>query len=1084
MESNFLFLENEYPVLSRLGYLAEAYLYTDPNSCLVKLGMLAENIVGIMMKLDGLTVPPELDDTNANRIRTLKKNNLLPVEIDNILYSIRKTRNVAAHENYESAERCKVLLQMAWQLSLWFMQTYGRISFKAHNFVMPVEEPTAADYKKLLEQKEAEAQKLAERIRLIEKQAVTNDERAKRGSKNKVNLTEAETRLIIDMQLRQVGWDADTPNLRYSKGARPQKSKNTAIAEWPTDSKVGDKGFADYAFFVGEKLVAITEAKRSFTDIPSVIDNQCKDYALCIKKEHSGYQLGNWGDYKVPFVFATNGRKYLKQLDTKSGIWFLDLRQNFNVARALQGWMSPDGIMQMLSDDVAQAEKKLESTPYDLLTDQQGLNLRYYQVEAIQAAENAIVGGKKTALLSMATGTGKTRTVIGMIYRFLSTGRFHRILFIVDRNSLGEQAEDFFKDLKIEDLKTLDQIYDIKELGEKEIEPETKIQVATVQSLVKRIMYNEEDKALSVTDYDLIIVDEAHRGYILDKEMSEEEQLYRNQDDYVSKYRTVIEYFDAVKIALTATPALHTTDIFGAPVYTYSYRQAVIDDYLVDHDAPHIIKTELSTNGIKYKKGERMAIYDPVTNTLTNSAELEDEVVFDVEKFNRQVITENFNRVVLTEIAGELNPEGDGKTLIFAVNDNHADLVVKILKEIYAPTGLDNDAIMKITASIYNGNQKKIEEQIRKFKNERYPNIVVTVDLLSTGIDVPPITSIVFLRCIKSRILFEQMLGRATRLCPEINKDHFDIYDAVGVYKTLEPVTNMKPVSADANATFCDLLDGLEVLDDEAFIKKQIDMIIVKLQRRRRKFTEEQAEQFEYESGGKTSQQFVKKLRGLSLAEAREQLLSLRSFFQKLDESGPEGSRPVVVSDKPDALRLHTRGYGDNMKPGDYLDAFRDFIVNNMNEVAALKVVCTSPGNLTRKGLHDLKMELDNKGFTEKQLNSALKDYKNEDYAADIISLVRRYAIGSALLSHEERIKKAVEKLKHSHKFTRMESDWLDRIEKALINETVIDREMFDSGAFKNEGGYNKLNKIFNNNFDKVILELNDYLYEDGGKTA
>ena len=161
---------------------------------------------------------------------------------------------------------------------------------------------------------------------------------------------------------------------------------------------------------------------------------------------------------------------------------------------------------------------------------------------------------------------------------------------MVDRTALGDQAQDVFSEVKIEDLMTLDEIYNIKKLGDKDIDKETKIHVATVQSLVKRIIYNEGETMPSVTDYDLVIIDEAHRGYILDKEMGEDELLYRNQEDYVSKYRTVIEYFDAVKIALTATPALHTTEIFGKPVFNYTYREAVIEGYLTDHDAPHNLK--------------------------------------------------------------------------------------------------------------------------------------------------------------------------------------------------------------------------------------------------------------------------------------------------------------------------------------------------------------------------------------------------------------------------------------------------------------------------------------------------------------
>lgn len=308
------------------------------------------------------------------------------------------------------------------------------------------------------------------------------------------------------------------------------------------------------------------------------------------------------------------------------------------------------GIMELLEKDIAAANNVLQNTPMDLLRDPDGLNLREYQIRAIETAEKAVVNGQKTVLLSMATGTGKTRTILGMIYRFIKSNRFKRILFLVDRTTLGEQAEDVFKEVKIEELMTLDEMYNIKGLDNKDIDKETKIQISTVQSLVNRL-FSPCDTMPSVTDYDLIIVDEAHRGYTLDKEMGETEMIYRDQEDFISKYRSVIEYFDAVKIALTATPALHTTEIFGKPIFDYSYRAAVIDGYLVDHDAPHNIKTKLRVEGINYNKGEQLALYDPVTGEMINGDVLEDDMKFEIDSFNRKVITEKFNRTVFEEVA-------------------------------------------------------------------------------------------------------------------------------------------------------------------------------------------------------------------------------------------------------------------------------------------------------------------------------------------------------------------------------------------------------------------------------------------------
>lgn len=1104
LKSNFDFLEKRWPLLSSIGSTAEKYIYTDSNSCLIKLGQFAEVIVHLMFKLDGIN-EPDKENTNDNRIKILKKEGLLPREIDDVLFALRKTRNIAVHDLYESIEKSKILVEFAYNLGVWFMQTYGDWNYESNKFIVPEDTSKEMDFEAIIKIQEEKIKELNEKLQsksandsddsVSEEKVISIAERRKRSnsSADRIKLSEKETRYLIDEQLRKVGWEADTLNIRYSKGTRPQKGRNLAIAEWPTNSKTLKRGYVDYALFVGTQLVGVVEAKRNHVDVSSVIDYQCKEYASNIKSEDSKYIIGKWGEYSVPFLFATNGRKYLKQLETKSGIWFLDVRNSANISKAQQGWPSPNGLMELLDKDIDKADKELKSTGYEILTDKDGLNLRDYQVKAIKATEKAIidgermiidgkeevVDGKQKVLLSMATGTGKTRTILGMIYRFITTKRFKRILFLVDRTSLGEQAQDVFEEVKLEDLQTLDEIYNIKKLEDKEIDKETVIHVATVQSMVKRIMYNEGETMPAVTDYDLVIIDEAHRGYILDKEMGEDELLYRNQDDYVSKYRTVIEYFDAVKIALTATPALHTTEIFGKPVFNYSYREAVIDGYLVDHDVPHDIGTKLSTEGIHYDKGETVAIYDPVTGEITNSDEIEDELNFEVESFNRRVITESFNRTVLEEIARYINPEGDGKTLIYAVDDSHADLIVKILKEIYEAYGVDNNAIMKITGSVGGGNKKKILEAIKRFKNEQYPSIAVTVDLLSTGIDVPEINTLVFMRRIKSRILFEQMLGRATRLCPEIGKTHFEIFDPVGVYESLEPVNTMKPLVANKTASFDDLINGLEVLETTDQKKNAIDILIGKLQRKKRNLNKEGLEHFESLSGGKNPTEFIKELQSMGTEKAEQVILKNRKLFEMMNEGNYSPTKSVVISFKEDKLVYHTRGYGKAKKPEDYLDEFKTFIEENKDKIDALNIVCTRPKELTRNTLKSLKLELDRYEFTELQLNSAWKELSNEEITADIITFIRKQALGSPLVSHEERIKNAVNKLKKNHKFSKIELDWLNRIEKQLLNDSILNEETFETGAFELKGGYKVINKIFGNKLDEIISEINEYLYED-----
>lgn len=914
------------------------------------------------------------------------------------------------------------------------------------------------------------------------KQDALSDFYSTQSSQNE--LTEKETRELIDKQLRQVGWEADTKALRYSNGTRPAKGRNIAIAEWPVDSDVVDGGAADYALFIGEKLVGFIEAKKWGKDVASEIDFQGKEYARSVRPCDYSLCIGEWGEYHVPFIFATNGRDYSEQVKTKSGIWWLDLREKSNIPSALLGWMSPDGMSEKLKEDIEGRNKRLKALPFDFLRAPSGLGLRYYQLNAIQAAEKAIIEGKKAALLAMATGTGKTRTVLGMIYRFLKTERFRRILFLVDRSELGTQALDVFKEVKLEELMTLDEIYDVKGLDDTTVEKETKIHVSTVQGLVKRILYcGDDDTRPAVSDYDLIIIDEAHRGYIFDKEMSDTEILFRDQRDYQSKYRYVVDYFDAVKIALTATPALHTTQIFGEPVYTYTYPEAVLDGYLVDHDAPHLISTELSREGIHFKKGETVTGYYPRTNV--HSWELEDEMDFAVEQFNRRVITEAFNREVLKEVAHHIDPEASktqGKTLIYAVNDQHADLIVKILREIYAETGVSNDAILKITGSVANGNKDRIKKAIRRFKNEEYPSIVVTVDLLTTGVDVPSITNLVFIRRVKSRILFEQMKGRATRLCPEINKDHFDIYDCVGVCEALKNVDTMQPVGVNPYVTFIELVDGLHELKEQEHIEAQVAQIIAKLRRKVQRIQKEEEASFNKHfadhAEGLTPQQFIERIKDLLTHVAKEELIEHRPLFAWLDNVKLKGD-PILISTKPDGGIQHTRGFGNGADtPEDYLEAFTRYISENRDVIAALSLVCTKPSDLTRDSLKSLERALARAGYTEQHLNTALSQMSNAEITADIISIIRKQALGTPLLNHEDRIRQAVNALRKAHNFSKTELNWLDRIEKYLLKETVLTVDSFNEAIqFKEKGGFATVNKVFGNHLYELINELNHYLY-------
>ena len=1086
MRSNFEFLKAIEPaILYRIAYLAETYLYTDPNGCLMKLRQFAEVMVNEVFQIEHIALPH--DNNQANRISVLKREGIIEHHLGSILNQLRQRGNEAAHGGFDSVSSAKTNLQMAYKLAQWYALSYGE-GTGGHTFVMPQEgdTPNIAELQAEKEAQEQQIKVLTEQLLALQKQqsywqaAQTKEfinaqkERARRTEQyvKSLQLSEAETRQLIDAQLREAGWQADTEHLRYSKGTRPEKGKNLAIAEWPTD-----KGFADYALFAGLQLVGIVEAKAQEQNISSILASQCKDYSTHIKQEHASYLIGQWGDYQVPFLFATNGRRYFKQLDTMAGIWFLDVRDSSNIPRALQHWKSPQGLLEDLAQDIAKATQNLAQTSYDLLRDPNGLNLRPYQIRAVEASEKALAEGYRSVLLSMATGTGKTRTLLAMIYRFLAAKRFKRILFLVDRNVLGKQALDVFKDVKLEDLQTLYNIYPINSLSEKTIEKETKIQLSTVQAMVRRILYNEGEDMPSVSDYDLVIVDEAHRGYILDKEMSEDEFAFRNQEDFSSKYTMVVDFFDAVKIAVTATPALHTTELFGKPVFEYSYREAVLDGFLVDYNLPHHIFTQQRIEGIHIPKGATIEIYDPETNEVRPLSDIPDELNFEVEQFNRNVITEGFNRAVLEEVSLYLDPTGEGKTLIFAVDDAHADLVVKLLKEIYAEQGVDNDAIQKITGSI--GDRKRVEEAVNKFKNDTYPNIVVTVDLLTTGVDVPEITALVFLRFVKSRILFEQMIGRATRLCPKINKESFEVYDPVGVFDFFTEVSEMVPIVVNPTTTLEDIINGFEHTENPELIAKYTQQLLARLQRRTKNISQQDFDYFCSLSQGVSPKDFLATLKNTPTEQVKTFIKENVKAIACLFYSHPKTVKYKYISDRPDEVREHYVGYGKTEKrPGDYIEQFSAYIAENRNKLTALNLLCTRPSELTRSDLKHLYLEMAQEGYTLKELNQAWNNAKNVEITADLIGMIRTLALGNILVDYKVRLDNAFEKLKQTHSFNAMETKWLDRIKTFLEKEQYIEKADFDTGAFQNAGGYEKLNKVFKNHLGEIVEELKEYLFE------
>ena len=1175
--TNFGFLKEHNPVFLDLASNAERIFSSDPNTTLIKLRQLGEALAQDLASRCDVSFDERT--TQADLLGLLQRKLYLDKNIKDIFHRLRTEGNKANHTFETSHREAMDSLKLARSLCAWYHQTFGKqgSNFKPKAFIAPsdpshqlqelhqqirqlssqlntatgqisdkeklarLKDQEREEYRQLAEMMDEEARELAEQnkrqeieltaeiqkfkehIKQLQKQITQNEQdNVKQPIKVKLRAfipSEDDARILIDEQLRQAGWMVDSQVMTQSRGEVPEVGKNKAIAEWTMKN-----GRADYIFFVGLTPIAAIEAKKQNANVASKLQ-QAERYAKGIEmidamkpawelvSKESAWQVDDTS-YDIPFVFSCNGRPYIKQLAEQSGIWFRDVRKGSNIAKPLQQFYSPEGLLDLLKRDIEEAQNKLKQESFAYL------GLRDFQVEAVQAVEDGLEEGRRSFLLAMATGTGKTRTIIGLIYRFLKTERFKRILFLVDRTALGDQAFDSMQEMTLEQNQTLSKIYNVAELGDMAIDAETRVHVTTVQAMVQRIF--NSDNPPNIDQYDCIIVDEAHRGYTLDQEMTAGELAVRDASQYLSSYRRAIDYFDAVKIGLTATPAKHTSEIFGKPVYNYSYREAVAADWLIDYEPPIRYETLLTKNGIHLDKGERVTRINTMTGNI-DTAELEDELDFDITGFNRTVITEGFNRVICQQLAQEIDPNGKDKTLIFCATDLHADMVKRLLDEAFSELYEDDynaAAVKKIT-----GASDKVNQLIRQYKNEKYPSIAITVDLLTTGINVPSISHLVFLRRVKSRILFEQMIGRATRRCDDIGKTVFKVYDPVDLFASLEDVNTMKPLVKKPNITIKQLIDELITSDSEVSNESQevieqtpsnepdytqhqvsekdrtpyvttkdmqqhneqvLDELSQKLMRVLRK-AENRAER---NPELKTKLNELEELWGVppaklhqtlhegGIAHAKAFLIKHNNLLNQLTEvkylTGSE--HMPVIYDGEDELVSREQSFGEHERPADYLDSFDTFIKNNLNKSVALNVIATKPKDLTRDELREVKMLLDSEGYTEAKLQSAWRNNTNQDIAASIVGHIRRAAIGETLISFEQRVNQAMESIYSSQPWTPIQRKWLDRLAKQLKHETVVDKQ-FVNKRFADKGGSKQFDKVLQNKLDSVLEQLSEALW-------
>jgi len=565
----------------------------------------------------------------------------------------------------------------------------------------------------------------------------------------------------------------------------------------------------------------------------------------------------------------------------------------------------------------------------------------------------------------------------------------------------------------------------------------------------------------------VIIADECHRGYTA-------------QED--SKWREVLNHFDGIKIGLTATPAAHTAAYFKQIVFRYDYERAVREGFLVDYDAI-AIQSDITLQGVFLQEGEEVGLINTDTGQLTFEI-LEDErelpaltteIDWTAPDRNRKIIQE-VNKYFLDQ---EKQLGHFPKTLIFAQNDishiSHCDRLVEILREEF---NRGDDFVQKITCS---QTVDRPLQRIREFRNRKNPGIVITVDMLSTGVNVPKIENIVFLRPVKSRILFEQMMGRGTRRCSEIHKTHFTVFDCFNgslleFFRKTTGITAEAPVKSTKS-----IEEIIQAIANNEEREYNIRVLSKRLHRISKNITQEGRNQFHYVLACDLAE-FAKTMDQRLEKEWDKTIRILQSkTFLDLCENYPRPERKFLRADSAEdyvSSRIVFRAKdGRELGPQDYLQEFEKFVKENPQHIGALEILLKRPQDFDVSQLRSLREALsiqpDNliDKFTEKNLRRA---YNKE--LADIISIIRHAAKSSELLTPELRVDKALEKVKSTRSFTEEQEKWLALIRRHLIENLLMEEEDIDQlPIFTREGAsWSKLNKIFDNKLETIIQEINE----------
>jgi len=910
----------------------------------------------------------------------------------------------------------------------------------------------------------------------------------------------------IDRQLRACGWiiqNRSQINLNEGQGV--------AVREYPTDA-----GPADYVLFVDGKPVGVIEAKRAEEGHRITMhEDQARDYASA--------KLKYLNNERLPFVYLSTG-------DVTA---FTDFRDPKPRGRNVFSFHKPATLSEWL-----RKTKSLRASLHDLpeLTTS---GLRDCQTNAIRNLEKSFKDNRSRALIQMATGAGKTYTAITFIYRLLKYTNAGKILFLVDTKNLGEQAEqEFMLYLPNDDNRKFTELYGVHRLKSRYIPDDNHVYISTIQRLYailkgqdldesaedenpnekwqpKEIPPVEYNEKLPIEYFDFIVIDECHRS------------IY-------NLWMQVLDYFDAFQVGLTATPDARTYAYFRQNLVSeYSHEMAVADGVNVGYDV-YLIETRITRQGATLWKGQYIEHRELLTRKKRYELQDEDEE-YTARQLDKEIVNPNQIRTVIRAFRDRLpeifpdrfDQNGNfevPKTLIFAKTDSHADDIINIVREEFNE---ENRFCKKLTYKT-DEDPKSI---LAQFRNDYYPRIAVTVDMIATGTDVKPLECLLFMRDVKSRNYFEQMKGRGTRVidfddlkkvspCARVAKDHFVIVDAIGVTKSLK--TDSRPLEKKPGVPLKDLLEAVTVgaRDEDLFTS-----LANRLVRLEKQITDKEKKQFEEKTGG------------ISLKDVAKSLLNaynpdtIESIERKVNKE-KQGEPPVEIEAairkeleilRNDAAKVFTGNLNEFIenvrkaheqkidivnpdevlnagwvknnkeKAGETINAFKEWIESHKDEITALQIFYGQPfrrRELTFKMIKDLVEFI----VQEKPLLAPLNVWrayevlenvsgkpKNEFTA--LVSLIRKVAgIDSALTPYDKIVDKNFadwvwkKQQGAGPKFTQEQMEWLYMLKDQIATSVHVDIDDLDYTPFDARGGRGRMWQLFGNETETIINELNEVL--------